>query len=311
MNDVPLSTCRTSDVSDVDISRVGLGCASAWGQNWFSESEAIAIVRRAIELGVTVFDTGPSYSNGNAEPRLAKALRGVDVNRLLISTKVGTHIGINGKTYHDLTPKAVFESVDASRRKMNLDSIPLLYLHGPHKDELRSGLLDTLEGIRERGWVCKLGVNSFDTEVLKILADIPLFDVVMLDYNVLRSNREPLIARLTKSGKRVVAGAAIANHLYSPGFLLPRSRADVWYLLRAVKNYRGDLLRARKLRSAMEGYHQWTPAQIALAFVLHNEQITTAMFSTTRLNHLEQNIAAENVDLPDMLIQQIGHCNGR
>jgi 1-deoxyxylulose-5-phosphate synthase len=305
MNDMSVSTCRTADVTDVEISRVGLGCASAWGQTWFSEIEAIAIVRRAIELGVTVFDTGPSYSNGNAEPRLAKALRGIDVDKLLISTKVGTHIGINGKLYHDLTPKAVLHSVEASRRKLNLDSIPLLYLHGPHKDELENGLLDSLGEMRERGWVCKLGVNSFDTEVLEILADIPLFDVVMLDYNVLRSTREPLIAKLTKLGKYVVAGAAIANHLYSPGFILPKSKADVWYLLRAVKNYRGDLLRARKIRLTMKGCDEWTPAQIALAFVLSNEQIATAMFSTTRFNHLEENIAAVKVDLPDALVRQI------
>jgi aryl-alcohol dehydrogenase-like predicted oxidoreductase len=305
MNDVPVSMCRTADVRDVNISRVGLGCASAWGQSWFNESEAIAIVRRAIELGVTVFDTGPSYSNGNAEPRLAKALRGVDVDKLLISTKVGTHIGINGKSYHDLTPKAVLDSVEASRRKMNLDSVPLLYLHGPRKDELENRLLDTLQEMRERGWVRRLGVNSFDTGVLERLAEIPQFDVVMLDYNVLRSTREPLIARLSKYGKCIVAGAAVANHLYSPGFILPKSKADVWYLLRAVKNYRGDLLRARKLRLTVEGCDEWTPAQIALAFVLHNEQIATAMFSTTRLNHLEENIAAVDVDLPDTLVRKI------
>src|SRR5689334_805648 len=97
--------------SDIAISSVGLGCASAWGQTWFDEKTAIAIVRRAIELGVTVFDTGPSYSNGNAEPRLREALRGVERDRLLISTKVGTHIAKNGKLFHDLSPQAIVDSV--------------------------------------------------------------------------------------------------------------------------------------------------------------------------------------------------------
>jgi aryl-alcohol dehydrogenase-like predicted oxidoreductase len=293
-----------TNAGDIAMSRVGLGCASAWGQTWFDENEAIAIVRRSIELGVTVFDTGSSYSNGNAEPRLAKSLRGVELDRLLISTKVGTHIGINGKLYHDLKRKAVLDSVENSRRRLNMDSIPLLYLHGPRKTELNSELLDTLFDMRNRGWIRRIGVNSFDTDVLESLADIELIDVVMLDYNVLRSHRESLIAKLAQSGKVVVAGAAIANHLYKPGFFFPKSKADVWYVLRALKNYRGDLLRARKFASVgtCDG---WTQAQVALAFVLSNDKVSAAMFSTTRLHHLEENIAACELDLTDLLVSQI------
>jgi aryl-alcohol dehydrogenase-like predicted oxidoreductase len=186
-----------------------------------------------------------------------------------------------------------------------MESIPLLYLHGPSKDELNnSELLDTLVEMRDRGWVQRLGVNSFNTGVLESLTDKGLIDVVMLDYNVLRSSREPLIAKLVESGKVIVAGAAIANHLYKPGFLWPKSKADVWYLLRALKNYRGDLLRARKFASVgtCDG---WTLAQVALAFVLSNDKVGTAMFSTTRLHHLEENIAACELDLPDLLARQI------
>lgn len=286
------------------ISEVGVGCASAWGQPWFDEIKAIGIVRRALELGVTVFDTGPSYSRGYAEPRLGKAIKNIEAEKLLISTKVGTHIGARGKLYHDLTRAAILESVDASRRRLGLDVIALLYLHGLRLEELDNRLLDTLADLRDRGWVRWLGVNSFDTEVLESLADISIFDVVMLDYNVLRASRELLIAKLTHAGKFVVAGAAMANHLYGPSFLWPRSRADVWYALRALKNYRRDLLRARRLAS-LGTCEEWTPAQVALAFVLSNDQVGAAMFSTTRLQHLEENIAACGLTLPDRLVKQI------
>jgi aryl-alcohol dehydrogenase-like predicted oxidoreductase len=283
--------------SDIAISRVGLGCASAWGQAWFNENAAIAIVRRALELGVTVFDTGPSYSRGNAEPRLAKAMKGLETGRLLISTKVGTHIGRGGRLFHDLTREHILESVENSRRRLGLDTIPLLYLHIPRKEELKQELYDTLLELRVRGWVYGLGVNSFDTEVLEALVDIPVFDAVMLNYNVLRSSREPLINRLADSGKSVVAGAAMANHLYAPRFLWPKSIADVWYSARALKNYRRDLLHARTL-SPLKACPGWTQAQVALAFVLSNQRISTAMFGTTRLQHLEDNIAARGLDLP-------------
>jgi len=251
-----------------------------------------------------VFDTGPSYSRGHAEPRLAKAIKGIDAEKLLISTKVGTHIGKNGRLYHDLTPKAILQSVEASRRRLALDVIPLLYLHGPRMGEFDNQLLDTLAEIRNRGWVRWFGVNSFDTDVLESLADIAIFDVVMLDYNVLRASREPLIAKLTQAGKFVVAGAAMANHLYAPGFLWPKSFADVWYSLRVLKNYRGDFLRARKF-AFLGTCEEWTPAQVALAFVLSNSQVGVAMFGTTRLQHLEENIAACRLTPPDTLVRQI------
>jgi 1-deoxyxylulose-5-phosphate synthase len=290
--------------TEVAASRVGLGCASAWGQAWFDEKTALAIVHRAIELGVTVFDTGASYSNGNAEPRLGRAIAGGNVDKLLISTKVGTHIGNGGRLFHDLSPKMIVSSVESSRRHLGLDKIPLLYLHGPSSFEFTDELRETLVGLQEKGWVGRLGVNSFDTEVLEVLADIPFFDVVMLDYNVLRPNREPLIARLVQSGKLVVAGAAMANHLYSPKFLWPKSIADLWYSARAFKNYRRDLLRARKL-APLRNCPGWSQAQVALAFVLSNSRVCTAMFSTTRIQHLEENIAACKLEPPTELIAQL------
>jgi aryl-alcohol dehydrogenase-like predicted oxidoreductase len=289
---------------NVKISAVGLGCASAWGQSWFDEKTAIAIVRRALELGVTVFDTGPSYSNGNAEPRLSKALRGRDTGKLLISTKVGTHIAKNGKLFHDLTRKAILDSVDASRRHLDLDIIPLLYLHGLQKEELCSPLLDTLAELRNKGWVRWLGVNSFDTEILELLSNFPAFDAVMLDYNVLSRQRDRLIDQLSQAGKFIAAGAALANNLYSPSFLWQTIAADVWYSLRALKNYRRKLIQARRYTS-LGTYGQWSRGQIALAYVLSNPHVGTAMFSTTRLAHLEENIAACGLELPDLWVRQI------
>ena len=304
MGDSTTFVAQPQKKSQMEVSRVGLGCASAWGQAWFDEKTALAIVHRALELGVTVFDTALSYSNGNAEPRLGKAIAGCNVDKLLISTKVGTHIGNGGRLFHDLSPKMILSSVESSRRHLGLDKIPLLYLHGPRSFEFTDELRDTLVGLQDRGWVGRLGVNSFDTEVLEMLVGFPFLDVVMLDYNVLRPTREPLIARLVQSGKLVVAGAAMANHLYSPKFLWPKSIADLWYSARAFKNYRGDLLRARRL-APLGNCPGWTQAQVALAFVLANSSICTAMFSTTRIQHLEENIAACMLEPPKDLIAQL------
>ncbi|MBS0363101.1 MAG: aldo/keto reductase, partial [Proteobacteria bacterium] len=72
------------------VSEIGFGAASWWGKPQFSERAAVGLVHAAIDGGVTFFDTGASYSNGQAEPRLGRALKGRDPARLVIATKAGT-----------------------------------------------------------------------------------------------------------------------------------------------------------------------------------------------------------------------------
>jgi len=93
---------RILGTTNIEISEIGIGCASYWGKKNFSEKEAIKVVHTALEKGINFFDTGHSYSDGNAEPRLGKALKDiVNKNELNISTKAGTRIGNNKKLYKD------------------------------------------------------------------------------------------------------------------------------------------------------------------------------------------------------------------
>lgn len=281
-------------------SPLGLGCASAWGQNWFDEGVAISIVNAALDLGVTVFDTGASYSNGHAEPRLGKALKGKALDRLLISTKTGTHISPSGRLYKDWSRKAIFPQLERSRKNLGMDTLPLVYLHGPRKADLTVELLDTLSEARHRKWVRLLGVNTFDNDVLEALPEMRAIDVVMLDYNLMRIDRELIIDKLHAAGKTVVGGAALANQMHAPQFLIPKNRADIWYLLRALKGYRRQYLRARRLKF-LKDVPGWSPAQIAIAFATSNKKISTSMFSTTRLEHLKDNVEASSRRLPDVV----------
>ena len=283
-------------------SRVGLGCAGAWGQPWFSERKAVAIVHRALELGVSAFDTGPSYAGGLAETRLGRALRGRDPEGLMLSTKVGTHPQSGGRTLHDLSRAAVQRSIDASRRRLGVDRIPLLYLHGPNLWELTPELVDQLEGLRERGQVARFGVNSYDSRVIEQAAKLPVFESFMVDFNLLRPERESLLAYLSSCGHHVVAGSALGNHLHAPRFLRPRRLQDLWYLGRMLARYRRDWRMARALshRFRCPG---WTPAQVALAYVLANPHVDLAVFGTTRMAHLEENLAKLGRECPSVVLQ--------
>lgn len=285
------------------VSEIGFGCASWWGQKAFDEGQAVALVHAALDRGVTFLDTGASYSRGNAEPRLGRALRGRDVSDLVIATKAGTrHDG--RRIVRDMSPAVIEASVQRSLANLGLEQLPLMQLHGPAIADLTDQLLATLEGLKARGLVRALGVNSFDPAVIDHVAGLPQFDVVMVDYNVLRPERGPLIARVAAAGKGVLAGMPLAMGHTGGQVLKLRAPRDLWYALRALKNHRGDVLVGRRF-SFLHDQPDISGPQAALAYVLANPDVACAVTGTTRQAHLMENLEASGRLLPPGLADQI------
>jgi aryl-alcohol dehydrogenase-like predicted oxidoreductase len=289
------------------VSEIGLGCASFWGNRIFNESEAIRLVHTAAEHGVTFFDTGPSYSGGNAEPRLGRALASLtNKNDLVIATKVGTRLGGWGRAYKDWSPTSVRGSIEESLRRLKLDTIPLLQLHGPQVSDLTDGVLGALQRLKEEGKIRHLSVNSFDMDVIAHVMTLPNFGAVMIDYNVLRPQRATIIKELAARGFGILAGHALAGGLYSRPFFGNGSLRDLWYAARAWKNHRADLARSRHFHFLNEE-KDWTAGEIALAWVLANPNISCAVFGTTRLPHLLSTLNASARPLGGDLLARIEH----
>ena len=272
------------------VSEIGFGCASWWGQKAFDEDQAVALVHAALDRGVTLLDTGASYSSGNAEPRLGRALRGRDLTGLVIATKAGTaHDG--RRIVRDMSPAAIEVSVLRSLANLGLERLPLLQLHGPAIVDFTDELLRVMEDLKVRGLVQALGVNSFDPAVIDHVAGLPPFDVVMVDYNVLRPERGPLIARAAAAGKGVLAGMPLAMGHTGGQVLKLRAPRDLWYALRALKNHRAEVLAGRRF-GFLHRQPDISGAQAALAYVLADPNVACAVTGTTRMAHLLDNLDA-------------------
>jgi len=294
---------RSLGKTGLRVSEIGFGCASYWGMKVFDESAAIQLVHAAIDRGVTFFDTGASYSGGNAEPRLGKALSGLNNKHdLVIATKAGTCTDERGKWREDFSPGGVRRTVEASLTRLGLDAVPLLQLHGPEITDLTDDLLDTLNRLREEGKVRHLGVNSFDVNVIEHVMTLSPFGAVMIDYNILRPEREPIIAKLATRHFGILAATPLASSLYRNMFRI-RGVQDVWYIARAWKNHRSDFRRARNFHFLEQ--QKLTAAEIALAWVLRRPEISCATFGTTRMPHLLANLKASGENLDDELLQRI------
>lgn len=280
------------------VSELGFGCASWWGKPAFAEATAIGLVHEALDQGVTLFDTGASYSAGEAEPRLGRALKGRDLSRVVVATKAGSYHAGGGRIARDMSPAAIVARAERSLRRLGLDTVGVLQLHGPAAHELDDEMLRALEDLKARGLVRAVGLNSFDPAVIEHAITLPTIDVVMVDYNVLRPEREPLIAAAAAAGKGVLAGMPLAMG-HTRG-LLGRLRGpqDIWYAARALAKHRGELRRGARFRF-LHRLPDMTGSQAALAYVLANPGVSAAVFGATRSEHLRENLAASGLALTE------------
>jgi aryl-alcohol dehydrogenase-like predicted oxidoreductase len=293
----------------LQVSGIGFGAASFWGHPAFDEAEARSLVHRALDLGVTLFDTGPAYSRGQAEARLGRALSGRDLSGLVIATKAGTTFA-RGRVRRDMSLPAIEASLVESLHRLRLEVLPLVHLHGPAADELTPDFLGGLGRMRDRGLFRHLGVNSFDPTVIDAALVLPEIDTVMVDINVLRPERAPLAARAAAAGKGVLAGMPLAMGHTAPRAWRNLRVRDAWYLARALKNHRADMAAGRRFRF-LHGRSDISGAQAALAWTLGVPGVSAAVVGTTRLAHLEDCAAAPGLALPPELAALIAEAQSR
>lgn len=161
------------------------------------------IVETAIERGVRVFDTAPSYGDGRAEEMLGGFLRkNTDVR---VMTKAGIESAGITKRRRDFSPQAIERSIERSRQRLQRDVIDVVCLHGPDPDEMQTPLFDTLQALKQRGWVRQFGIAGRGEKLLRTV-DHPLFEVVMCPVHIDMDARKKYICEcIRRSGKFVVA----------------------------------------------------------------------------------------------------------
>lgn len=288
----------------IALSPIGFGCASIWGNNLISDDEAIGLFEKAYKLGITYFDTGHSY--GVAEERIGKALqRGhVPRKRIVLSTKFGTRI-VNGKTVHDVSPAWIRECVALSLERMHTDYIDLLSIHGARQSDFTPEVFDVLQSLKRQGIVRAIGAStSNDARLIAEIDRNGWFDYVFVRYNILNQSLEPLLASLHRQGIGVIAGAPLAEGLYSNRIFRVRSKRDLWYLARAVAHFRRQILQGQKFRfiNHVDGM---TGAQVALRYVLDNPAVTSAVIGTTSAEHLVSDVQALHLSIPSEIADRI------
>lgn len=293
----------------INLSICGFGCAAAWGKSvmgkeMISDDDAQMLLEKAYLLGVNYFDTGFNY--GFAEERLGRILKKTKVFKredIVISTKFGEEY-IDGKWIANWSPEWMKQSLYISMERMGITYVDMFMCHGGDSSCFSEELLGALFDLKTNGVVKSIGINTFDTDVIKWVTETGVFDFVFLDYNILKRERETLIDELYEKGIGVIAGAPLAQHLFSKDVFKIKGIKDVWYLARAFMNSR-ELMKKGKQYQFLNEVDGMTGAQIALKYVIDNPKVSSAVFGTTTLSHLEDNLKARAITIPESVLSRI------
>lgn len=283
------------------ISAASFGCSSMWAKPEFPVSVAMELLEVATACGLNYLDTGPSYANGEGERRLGAFLQRDPRLELIVSTKVGTNFDANGRRIRSFDVRDMERSLTDSLARLGRERVDILYLHGPSVRDLRDDVFRFFETEKSRGRIVWAGVNSFDIDVLSYCVNSHI-DALMIQYNIADIRAERLLPDFHKAGKIVVSGTSLARAIYMPETFVPRDRAGLWYLLRALKDDPLFIAKGRRLKRIIEQTGD-TGARAAMRFVAGHPMIHSATFGTTKVAHMRSNIEAARMPMDETLRQ--------
>lgn len=285
----------------LEVSAVGLGClgmSQSYGPA--DERESLATLERAVELGVTWFDTAEAYGPYKNEELLGRALKSRR-DSILIATKFGWRLEGGKITGLDSRPAHVRESVEGSLRRLQTDRIDILYQHrvDPHTPiEETVGVMADL--VRE-GKARFLGLSEAGEANIRRAHAIHPISVLQSEYSVWERNLEPAIIPLLRElgiglapycplGRGFLAGSAKRAEEYP---------ADDWR--HDDPRYQGENFDANQRAAGVvrdiAAAHNGTASQIALAWLLQKGDDIAPIPGTKRRSYLEENVGAAAIAL--------------
>jgi aryl-alcohol dehydrogenase-like predicted oxidoreductase len=299
--------------SGLVVSPITLGSWPMSGDRYgrIDDSEAVQTIRRALDQGITSFDTAPGYGSGHAEETLGVALEGRR-DQAVIITKCGIVPRAHGSQQpgRDSSRASILKEIDDSLRRLRTDHVDVYLVHWPDPQTPLEETMAVLDEIQQAGKTRLVGVSNFDVALLEQCLALRTIDVLQVGYNLFDRRMEREIFPFCQANNiGVMAYGSLAYGLLTGAFTEDTKfdegdwRAGGVAFGQAIlggDNFKHNVRLVQRLRDEIAAPKGISVAQLALAWVLGNPVVTTAMVGARVPAEIEENIGAAQVHLsPD------------
>src|SRR5437763_3283810 len=282
-NTRPAEASGTFLIGDIPVHRLGFGAMQLTGDGVWGEppdhDEAIAVLRRAPELGINLIDTADSYGPEVSECLIAEALHPYP-DDLLIATKAGFQRPGPDKWVEDGRPKHLRDAVEGSLHRLHLSRIDLLQLHRIDPKVPMEDQIGALVDLQREGKIRHIGLSEVNVKQIEAVRRITPIVSVQNRYNLVDRNSEAVLDYCTRE---------------NIGFI-------PWFPLAT-----GELAKPHSALTRIAGQLGAQPAQVALAWLLKRSPVMLPIPGTSKVKHLEENVAAALLDLGDSTMEELAH----
>ncbi|MDQ1161715.1 aryl-alcohol dehydrogenase-like predicted oxidoreductase [Chryseobacterium sp. SORGH_AS 447] len=306
---------RTLGNTGKQLSAIGLGCMGmsfAYGPT--DEQESIKTLHKALDLGVNFWDTADMYANGENEKLISKVLV-PNRDKIFIATKFGFrfkdgkagHSGAPG-TYFDGSPEWIKKAVDLSLQRLNIDEIDLYYAHRVDPNIPVEETVGAMADLVKAGKVKYLGLSEASAESIRKANKIHPITALQSEYSLLtRDVEKEILPAIRELGITLVPYSPLARGLFSnineaQNFTDEDFRKSLPRYQEAYLENNRNLAKEINEFAASKGIKG---TQLALAWVLNQGEDIIPIPGTKRIQYLEENIAAANIELSSSDLETI------
>lgn len=292
-----------------EVSAMGLGCMGmSFAYGVIPErNEMIALIRKAVESGITFFDTAEIYGPFTNEELVGEALKPFR-NKVVIATKFGFNAGAVGGGLNS-RPEHIREVVEASLKRLNVECIDLLYQHRVDPNVPIEDVAGTVKDLIQAGKVKYFGLSEAGVNTIRCAHAVQPVTALQSEYSLFwREPEEQILPVLEELGIGFVPFSPLGK-----GFLTGKIDANTQF---EATDFRNSVPRLNpenrqtnmvlvSLITEIANQKSATPAQIALAWVMAQKPWIVPIPGTTKVDRLLENAGATNVTLTESDLQQI------
>ena len=291
------------------VSKICLGCMSfGSGHDWMLDrEESRELIERAIDLGVTFFDTANVYSTGESEEILGEVLADYDRDRMVVATKVYGEMDPDNPNSGGLSRKTIEQELEASLDRLGMDAVDLYQIHRWDDDTPIEETLRALDDAVRRGQTRYVGASSMwahqfaDALYTSDLLGLERFATMQNLYNlVYREEEREMLPLCETEGVGVIPWSPVAAGYLARPFEKDDATTRGEHETSLDRPYRdggGEEINRRVAELADEKGVKM--AQIALAWQFHKDVVDAPIVGTSSVEHLEDAVQALDIDLRD------------